>query len=180
MIFHASKPIPDDMMDDDRNPIMTRMEVVETYSELLDCSMVGQMCQHLHWFLNDENDCSATIPLSTCVAIHMGKLCWDDIDSPDAFSILACYHWGSSAGKVAKPGFNDAMSMHLCIVEGNGISKANIKKATEVVLLAHKDIDILNKQNGLFSVMCWVIDRNYTAMHTHVRWSVYLSALLIT
>jgi hypothetical protein len=29
----------------------------------------------------------------------------------------------------------------------------------------------------LSSVM---IDRNYTAMHTHVRWSVHLSALLIT
>ena len=28
MIFHASKPIPDDAMDDDGNPIMTRMEVV--------------------------------------------------------------------------------------------------------------------------------------------------------
>jgi hypothetical protein len=25
-----------------------------------------------------------------------------------------------------------------------------------------------------------VIDRNYTAMRTHVRWSVHLSALLIT
>ena len=119
--------------------------------------MAGQMCQHLHWFLNDENDCSATIPLSTCVAIHMGKLCWDDINSPDAFSILACYHWGSSAGEVAKLGGNDAMSMHLCIAEGNGISKADIKKATKVVLLAPKDIDILNKQNGLFSVMCQVI-----------------------
>jgi hypothetical protein len=28
--------------------------------------------------------------------------------------------------------------------------------------------------------MCINIDRNYTAMHTHVRWSVHLSALLIT
>jgi hypothetical protein len=26
----------------------------------------------------------------------------------------------------------------------------------------------------------WFLDRNYTAMHTHVRWSVHLSALLIT
>jgi hypothetical protein len=25
-----------------------------------------------------------------------------------------------------------------------------------------------------------IIDRNYTAMHTHVQWSVHLSALLIT
>jgi hypothetical protein len=87
----------------------------------------------------------------------MGKLHWDDINSPDAFSILACYHWGSSAGEVAKLGGNDAMSMHLCIAEGNGISKADIKKATKVVLLAPKDINILNKQNGLFSVMCQVI-----------------------
>jgi hypothetical protein len=87
----------------------------------------------------------------------MGKLHWDDIDSLDAFSILACYHWGSSAGKVAKLGGNDAMSMHLRIVEGNGISKADIKKATKVVPLAPRDIDILNKQNGVFSVMCWVI-----------------------
>jgi hypothetical protein len=42
-------------MDDDRNPIMTRIKVVVTYGELLDCSMAG----HLHWFLNDENDCAA-------------------------------------------------------------------------------------------------------------------------
>ncbi len=60
-----------------------------------------------------KNNCSATIPLSTCVAIHMGKLCWDDINSPEDFSILACYHWGASAGEAAKLGGNDAMSMHL-------------------------------------------------------------------
>jgi hypothetical protein len=86
MIFHASELIPDDATDDDGNPIMTRTEVVETYCKLLDCSMAGQMRQHLHWFLNNENNCSATIPLSPCVAIHMGKLCWDDIDSAEALA----------------------------------------------------------------------------------------------
>jgi hypothetical protein len=30
------------------------------------------------------------------------------------------------------------------------------------------------------TVMLVLDDRNYTAMHTHVRWSVHLSALLIT
>jgi hypothetical protein len=53
MIFHASKPIPDD----DDNLITTRTEMVESYGELLDCSMVGQMHQHLDCFLNDKNDC---------------------------------------------------------------------------------------------------------------------------
>jgi hypothetical protein len=36
MIFHASELIPDNAMDDDGNPIMTRTEVVETYCTLLD------------------------------------------------------------------------------------------------------------------------------------------------
>jgi hypothetical protein len=87
----------------------------------------------------------------------MGKLCWDDINSAEAFSILACYHWGASAGEAAKLGGNDAMSMHLRMAEGNGISKADVKKATKVVLLAPKDIDVLSKQIGVFLVMCQVI-----------------------
>jgi hypothetical protein len=145
MIFHASELIPDDTMDDDSNAITARMEVVETYCKLLDCSMAGQMCQHLHWFLNDENDCSTTITLSTCVSTHMGKLRWDNIDSPEAFSILACYHWGASAGEAAKLGGHDAMSIHLRVTEGNGIYKADVKKAAKVVLLAAKDIDVLSR-----------------------------------
>jgi hypothetical protein len=36
---------------------------------------------------------------------------------------------------------------------------------------------LVDLNGSLSSVM---IDRNYTAMHTHVRWSVHLSALLIT
>jgi hypothetical protein len=49
------------------------------------------------------------------------------------------------------------MSMQLCMAEGNGISKADVKKATKVVLLAPKDIDVLSKQIGVFSVMCRAI-----------------------
>jgi hypothetical protein len=36
------------------------------------------------------------------------------------------------------------------MAEGNGISKADVKKATKVVLLAPKDIDVLSKQIGVF------------------------------
>jgi hypothetical protein len=42
---------------------------------------------------------------------------------------------------------------------------------------------IAKKHKGDFDTYFFIIDnfdRNYTAMHTHVRWSVHLSALLIT
>ena len=157
MIFNASEPIPADLTDEDGNPITERNEVVDQYATLLECTNAGLMRQHLHFYMNDKNQCSAVLPLSTCVAIHMGKLRWDSIDVPEAFSLLACYHWAASAAEAAQIDGTDAVSMHLRAAEGNGINDADVQKATKVVLLAPKDIDVLGKQLGIFSVVCGAI-----------------------
>ena len=113
MIFNASEPIPHDATDENGNPITDRTEVVEQYATLLECSSAGLMRQHLHYYMNDQNKCSAVLPLSTCVAIHMGKLRWDSVDVPEAFSLLACYHWAASAAEAAQIDGAEAVSMHL-------------------------------------------------------------------
>jgi hypothetical protein len=87
----------------------------------------------------------------------MGKFQWDDdINSLEAFSILACYHWGASAREAAKLGGNEMMSMHVRVTNGNGICEADVK-VTKMVLLATKHVDILSKQLGVYSVMCQAI-----------------------
>jgi hypothetical protein len=91
------------------------------------------------------------------MAIHMGDLRWHYIDSPEAFSLSACYHWQTLATKAEKLGGNDVMSMHLRVKEGNGISESDVKRAMKGVLLAPKEVDVLSKQLGVFLVMCWAI-----------------------
>ncbi len=157
MIFNASEPIPGDATDDDGNPITERSDLVSQYAILLECPSAGLMRQHLHHYMNDKHKCSATLPLSTCVAIHMGKLRWDSVDIPEAFSLLACYHWSASAAEASQFDGADAVSMHLRASEGNGISDADVQRATKVVLLAPRDIDVLGKQLGIFAVICGAI-----------------------
>lgn len=90
MIFNASELIPPGTSTDANGAIiMNWTKVVDSYQNFFNCKTAGLMCQHLQHYLNEENDCSANIPLSTCVAIHLDKLHWDNVDNPEAFSLLA-------------------------------------------------------------------------------------------
>jgi hypothetical protein len=154
MIFNTSEPIPPGTTNVNGDIIMNQTEVVDSYQKLLDCKTAGLMCKHLQHYMNEENNCSINIPLSTCVAIHLGKLHWDNVDDPEAFSLLVCYHWGALQAESFDNGNNDAMSMHLGATEGNGITKEDVKKATKLALLAPSSINTLGKQLVIFSIVC--------------------------
>lgn len=47
--------------------------------------------------------------------------------------------------------------MHLRSAEGTGINDTDVQKATKVLLLAPRDVDVLGKQLGIFSVVCAAI-----------------------
>jgi hypothetical protein len=77
-----------------------------------------------------------------------------------------------------KLGFADAS---ICTIGSDELNKSPPKPSTMVFMAdeckeGHGDQIPADSQLALVQVS----DRNYTAMRTHVRWSVHLSALLIT
>jgi hypothetical protein len=75
----------------------------------------------------------------------------------------------SANGKL-KPNITMHGHYHLCSFEGGSMDWVTLKELKEL-----NPIEVAK-----FAVANCVNDRNYTAMRTHVQWSVHLSALLIT
>jgi hypothetical protein len=157
MVLNASEPLPDDLEDENGDPVTARKNVVPMYERILNCSSVGMVQQQLTHYLNDEKHCCANLPLATCTAIHLGKFRWTSIDQPEAFSLLACYHLAATSTTAFQVSGEDAVSMHLRSTEGLGLNEADILKATKVVLYAPPDIDSLAKQLAVFGTLCGAI-----------------------
>jgi len=157
MIINASEDVPEGTMDDDGDILVERTDFVPTYKKLLECSTSGKVKQHLDHYLNKMKKCSANIPLSTCVAIQLGKLLWADTNHPEPFSLLAMFHLAASATSTRLVSGIDEVSLHLKSVEGLGLSDADIAKATKLMLVAPTDINMLAKMLGVFTCVTGAI-----------------------
>jgi hypothetical protein len=153
MVLNALEPLPDDLKDENGNPITVHKEVVPMYAHILDYSSMGMVQQHLTHYLNDKKHCCTNLPLATCTAICMGKFCWTLINQLEAFSLLACYHLATTSMAAIQVSGKEAILMHLHSTKGLGLNDANIAKVTKVVLHAPPDIDTLVKQLGVFDTL---------------------------
>jgi hypothetical protein len=172
MILNASEPIEEDETDDNGNPIMARRTPIKSYATLLNCATVGLICEHLEYHLNVKKQCDIVIPLSLCTAIFVGRLCWQSLEFPEAFSLLACYHLAPS---VVSENGTDAMIMHLKTTEGTGLTESDVSKATKVELLPPDSIDVLAKQLGVFMCICGVVLVDYAPVMLELEeWADYI------
>jgi len=129
MIINASEDLPEGLMDADGDFVAERTDFVPTYKKLLECSTSGKVKQHLDHYLDKMKKCSVNIPLSTCVAIQLGKLLSADTNHPEPFSLLAMFHLAASVTSMQIVLGIDEVSLHLKSVEDLGLSDANIAKA---------------------------------------------------
>ncbi len=172
MILHASEPLADDLTDDNGDPVTERTSPVDTYSALLDQKTTAEVKQYLDHYLNDVKQCAANIPMATCQAILMGKFRWSNIESPEAFSVLACFH--SAADGVNSNEIN-AMELQMKAVEGVGLSDADVLKATKLVLAAPKTIDDLAKQLSVLAMLLTcVLGAEATITKEMIGWTSHI------
>lgn len=87
MILNASKPVPDNMFDDNGNLVIVWTEPVEMCKALLDSLTSAAMKQYIDYVLNDEAKRSVNILLSTCQAMGLGKFWWSNPDVPRTLAV---------------------------------------------------------------------------------------------
>ena len=133
MVMNASKLIPNGMTNDNGDPITDHATFVVSYLQFLKQPSSRATKQFLDHYLNDKKCCSINVPLSTCVALYSGSICWMGIMKPEAFSMLACYHLASSHTMSSM----DTAGLHLKAAKCFGLSDADVAKATKVIVSCH-------------------------------------------
>ena len=149
MVINASELIPNGMTNDNGDPITDCTTFMDSYQQFLEQPSSGATKQFLDHYLNDKKHCSTNVPLSTCVTLYLGSICWMGIMKPKAFSMLACYHLASSHTMLSM----DAAGLHLKSAEGSGLSDADVAKATKVILLLPWSMDMLAKLCTIFAML---------------------------
>jgi hypothetical protein len=147
MALNATQPLPPDMMDEDSDMVTTRTELVTDYNEFFEQGTSGEARTFLGTLLNDKRQCTAHVPASTAIALFMGKLCWTNLEVPEAFSILSCFHMAFSS---AVDDSSEAAQSALKVTEGDGLLAEDMEKATKIVHFVPRQFDHMTK---MFAIM---------------------------
>lgn len=88
-ILNASEPLPADAMNENGDALTERNEPVDTYLRLLQQPSTGDARMEMMHHFNVQKQCNIDLPLSTVTAVHTGRLLWENLELPEAFSLSA-------------------------------------------------------------------------------------------
>lgn len=183
MILNASEELSEGTQDANGDMVTRRSTVVATYENFLQEKTTGNVRIMVSNFLNVTKKCSTSLPLSTVVAMHMGRLCWADKHNPEAFSILSCYHLAmrprslscAAQSDTAMDG-RDSLRLHLRSTEGDGLSQTDIDKGTKMVFYAPESIDVAAKQISIFCMLlAFVFGKDSECVRAFNSWPEHIT-----
>lgn len=146
--MNATEPLATDAQDENGDAINTRTLLVLEFTEFLEQTTSGEARTFLSTLLNDGRQCNSHIPASTALAMFSGRFCWMSLETPEAFSILSCFHM---AFATAKDDSLDAAQSFLKASEGDGLTPEDIEKTTKIVHFLPRQFKQMGKMFAIMS-----------------------------